>query len=166
MATLAELKSIINKLDLLIESTNRKINLYQKRIKKYQDCIDMLNNKQASLSILEAKHSAIRNDAEAKKEVLIDKLKRVISIDEIQKSISIMSRTIKIQRANAKRDFWDAQKVIENAVMQLREAGISSNGLDKLVYMNYNRPDRDFPSSIGLDEILNLKEIKTTKGEE
>lgn len=166
MATLAELKSTINKLDLLIESTNRKINLYQKRIKKYQDCIDMLNNKQANLSILEAKHSAIRNDAEAKKEVLIDKLKRVISIDEIQKSISIMSRTIKIQRANAKRDFWDAQKVIENAVMQLREAGISSNGLDKLVYMNYNRPDRDFPSSIGLDEILNLKEIKTTKGEE
>jgi hypothetical protein len=160
MATLIELKSAINKLDLLIESTNRKINLYQKRIKKYQDCIDMLNSKQATLSILEAKHSAITNDAEAKKEVLIDKLKRVISIDEIQKSINIMSRTIKIQRANAKRDFWDAQKVIENAVMQLREAGISSKGLDKLVYMNYNRPDRDYPNCVGLEEILNLTEIK------
>ncbi|OCG77367.1 hypothetical protein A9G42_05535 [Gilliamella sp. Nev6-6] len=166
MATLAELKSTINKLDLLIESTNRKINLYQKRIKKYQDCIDLLNNKQAALSILEAKHSKIKIETESKKEVLVDKLKRVISIDEILKSISIMSRTIKIQRANAKREFWDAQKIIENAIIQLREAGISSKGLDKLADMNYNRPDRDFPSLIGLDEVLSLKEINIIRESE
>ncbi|MFQ0972392.1 hypothetical protein [Gilliamella sp. BG6] len=161
MSTLEELKSTMKTLDSLIKSTNREINQYQKRIKQYQDCINLLNEKKKTLSILKAEHRAIKNDAEAKRKVLINKLKRVISIDEIQKSISIMSRTIKIQRANAKRDFWDAQKVIENAVMQLREAGISSKGLDRLERMNYNRPDIYFSYSVGLNEILDLKEINS-----
>lgn len=71
-----------------------------------------------------------------------------------------MSKTIKIQRANVKREFLDAQRVIDNAVQKLSEAGISSKGLTKLALMNYNRPDRDFPSSIALSDILALSQIK------
>lgn len=54
----------------------------------------------------------------------------------------------------------DAQRVIDNTVIKLSEAGISSKGLTKLALMNYNRPDRDFPSSVALSDVLALSEIK------
>lgn len=99
-------------------------------------------------------------ESEQRQSILEERLNRVIDLDEIMKSISIMSKTIKIQRENAKREFWDAQRVIDNSVLKLTEAGISSKGLTKLTLMNYNRPDRDFPSSVTLSDVLALSEIK------
>ena len=160
MATFKQLASSIDHLDSLIKSAQHAIELHQRRIKKYQKALDLINNKQGELLILESQHKAVKNEAEEKKEILKDKLSKVIDIELILKSISIMSRTIKIHRAPAKSDFWDAQKVIEDAVLQLRKVNLVSKGLDKLALMNYNRPDRDFPASVGLDEIFNLTEIK------
>lgn len=161
MATFKQLASAIADLDSLIKSAQHSIKLHQRRIKKYQKALDLINNKQGELLILESQHKAVKNEAEEKKEILKDKLSKVIDIELILKSISIMSRTIKIHRAPAKSDFWDAQKVIEEAALQLRKVNLVSKGLDKLTLMNYNRPDRDFPGSVGLDEIFNLTEIKT-----
>lgn len=165
MATFKQLASEIDRLDSLIKSAQHEIELHQRRIKKYQKALDLINNKQGELLILESQHKAVKDEAEEKKEILKDKLSKVIDIELILKSISIMSRTIRTRRAPAKSDFWDAQRVIEDAVIQLRKVNLVSKGLDKLALMNYNRPDRDFPSSVGLDEIFNLTEIKT-EGEE
>lgn len=162
--TEALIKTTIKEIDSFINTHKRRTKSLQKKIAKYQKAIDIINNKQTALSILEALHNNLKIDAAEKKAVLVEKLNKVINIDEILKSISIMARTIRMQRASAKRDFWDAQKVIDNAAVELRKVGIVSKGIDKLSLMNYNRPDRDYPSSIGMDEILNLKEI--TKVEE
>lgn len=158
------IKATIKEIDAFINTYQSRVKSLQKKIQKYQKAIDVINNKQIALSILEAQHNNLKIDAAEKKEVLVNKLNKVISIDEMLKSVSVMARTIRMQRASAKRDFWDAQKIIDNAVVELKKVGIVSKGLDKLSLMNYNRPDRDFPSSVGLDEILNLKEI--TKVEE
>ena len=159
MQTLQDLKDTVVNLNLLIKAAQRKVKQCENKIKKYQKYINVINNKQTALRLLEAQHVKLLQESEQRQSILEERLNRVISLDEIIKSISIMARTIRIQRANAKRDFWDAQRVIDNAVLKLREAGISSKGLNKLALMNYNRPDRDFPSSVVLSDILTLSEI-------
>lgn len=165
MATFKQLASATDNLDSLIKSAQHSIELHQRRIKRYQKALDLINNKQGELLMLESQYKSVKSEAEEKKEILKDKLSKVIDIELILKSINIMSRTIRTHRAPAKTDFWDAQKVIEDAVLQLRQVNLVSKGLDKLALMNYNRPDRDFPSSVGLDEILNLTEIKAERDE-
>lgn len=160
MQTLQNLKDTVANLNLLIKTAQRKVKQCENKIKKYQKYIDVINNKQTALRLLEAQHVKLLQESEQRQSILEERLNRVIDLDEIMKSISIMSKTIKIQRANAKREFWDAQRVIDNAVLKLTEAGISSKGLTKLTLMNYNRPDRDFPSSVTLSDVLALSEIK------
>ena len=166
MQTLQSLKDTVTNLNLLIKTAQRKVKQCENKIKKYQKYIDVINNKQTALSLLEVQHVKLLQESEQRQSLLEERLNRIINLDEIIKSISIMARTIRIQRANAKRDFWDAQSVIEDAASQLRKAGIISKGLDKLAMMNYNRPDRDFPSSVGLSDILTLSEININIDEE
>lgn len=166
MQTLQSLKDTVTNLNSLIKAAQRKVKQCENKIKKYQKYIDIINNKQTALSLLEVQHVKLLQESEQKQSLLEERLNRIINLDEIIKSISIMARTIRIQRANAKRDFWDAQSVIEDAASQLRKAGIISKGLDKLAMMNYNRPDRDFPSSVGLSDILTLSEININIDEE
>lgn len=166
MTTQKELKLAAKELDLLIESATKEITKLQNRIKKYQNHIDLLNEKQdllnkkqAELSSLEEQCNQAKSEAEATQEALVKKLEQAVNIDQILKSRNIMSRAIRVRRASSKDDFYAAQKVISNAVAQLRKIGISSKGLYDLAVMSHSRPDRDAPSSIELEDILLLEEV-------
>lgn len=173
MTTQKELKLAAKELDLLIESATKEITKLQNRIKKYQNHIDLLNEKQdllnekqdllnkkqAELSSLEEQCNQAKSEAEATQEALVKKLEQAVNIDQILKSRNIMSRAIRVRRASGKDDFYAAQKVISNAVAQLRKIGISSKGLYDLAVMSHSRPDRDAPSSIELEDILLLEEV-------
>lgn len=162
LTTLDRINNAVKSIDFLIGSVRSEIKLLQAQIQQYTSCIDSLNNKKITLSVLESQLKKEAQEKQDKQLLLVEKLNKVVNLADVLKAINTMSRTIKIRRASAKAEFWEAQKVIENAAKSLREVGLVSKGLDELAMSNYNRKDL-YNFSIELEDILNLKEIETSE---
>jgi hypothetical protein len=81
-------------------------------------------------------------------------IKKILWAQELMINIHDMEHTFKEE----KEQYWNAQRVIEEEREKLSRAGLYSLGIEKLVFMNFRRPDRDNPSSVGLDEIYDIRE--------
>lgn len=104
----------------------------------------------------------IKKETEEKLRLIEEQKKRMDGIIDIRKIRNAQELMNKIREMDykfkeEKVQYWNAQKVIEEQMEKLDQLGLYSLGLEKLASMNFRRPDRDIPSSVGLDEIYDIR---------
>ena len=86
-------------------------------------------------------------------------LNSVINLDDVLKHQQIMAKEASKVGRSHKDNYCESQDVIIDAKDRLQALGFTSDGLNLLTYMNFNRYDRDKPQDITIDKILNLTAI-------
>lgn len=151
----ASSKSVV---DAFIESCGREQKIIYEKTKEERElalkAAEELRVHRAMLAEKARAQKAKKNQA------ALIKIGGIINIDLILSCIDTMSSAVKIRRAEARKKFVHAQSLVEKEYTNLRQNGWYSEGLYNLAMMSYNRPDRDFPSSVTIDEILDISECE------
>ncbi len=102
-----------------------------------------------------AKAAVVKMEADA----LTDSLTAgVIDYPAICRAQQKMARAAAKVGSAAKADYRAAKAEIERVYDALTVAGLRSAGISALINMNFNRPDRDRPLSVGREQIFSLTE--------
>lgn len=110
-----------------------------------------LQLKQATLEL--QKENCIHSQQQADIASVVSGL---ININAVLKAHQTLCHVYKKVGAQAREQYDDAQTIIKTAIKNLNKAGLRSKGLEKLYEMNFNRPDRDDPSTVTLTDIYNI----------
>ena len=118
------------------------------------------------LDSLKAKFEGFEEGKEsAKQEKLssLNEIRGIVDMPAISDSQNTMKRLYNLNKkqgflmSSEKREFRKAQSNIKAEHEKLKEKGITSKGLQNLLYMNDNRLDRDNPSSVTGEDIADIK---------
>lgn len=146
-----------------LESCKQRIKLSIKERETYRAHGERLKNlrheledSQNDLEQVAAEVEVARLDRKQEKERVTAMLQHILSFNDIKKAKSDMERFGKRVGREAKEKYLSAQGMIMEETRKLAQAGFTSKGLMELSYMNFNRPDRDDPSLISLDDILTI----------
>lgn len=149
-------------LTLITEKVNQIIKEKEKAIRdreEVESILSILKNKTQELNILTAE---LERELDAKKSAeneIKEIVNKVMDLEEIKSAIRTMQSTLNKVGKQYKEKYYEAQNVIIESRDRLTELNLKSKGLNKLSNMNYNRPDRDIPSSITESDIYNIEEL-------
>lgn len=114
-----------------------------------------------SMKLAEIKRDSDKIEAEMvkRRNATESTLRQYIDLDAILAAQRKMIAVAKAVGSTAREDWNQGQEVMQKASVQLKEAGMMSYGINKLATANHNRPDRDHPGRVTIEQILNIIEI-------
>lgn len=138
----------------------------QKRLERSRDLTAALGEVKAALAEAKAALEAVRGEAaravraaEGQRVAVMAKLEGVIDLKAVQAAQTTMVRQGKLVGATAKDAYHAAQATVAGWRDKLAGAGFSSAGLNRLARASFNRQDRDDPSKVSLDDILDIRPL-------
>ena len=148
----AEMKTYEDMLNIKIEQL-RAANCRRGKLSEIKNSIKSIKNKleNAGKDVNEAKAIAQQHQDDCKQALT----KTGINIDEIIEARNIMALAM---RRRDRRNFDKGMAVIDRLCEVLENSGLWSPGLLELSDMTFNRPDRDCPDDVSVDDIIDIRE--------
>lgn len=158
---LDRVKSELSSIEMQIANSERQLNEISEIKAQIAQTIELIEQKKPDLDKTKAKLDAEIEKVETEKEKVKNFLRSVINLDAVLRAKAEMSKYRHNGNDRRKRELYrKAQGLIENENNRLvMETKMASKGLDMLAEMNVNRPDRDDPDLVSIDDILNIFEV-------
>jgi len=165
---LKELKKEVQKFLDQIKEKQKSISEINDILKEQKEVEKLLDEKRKELQVLSDDEYKRKKDLEEKLHKNEEDLKEIMDVDKVLETIKKMrdiqngnDSEIKGLSHSKTRRVWEEKKLyIDSISEKLEEIGLESIGIDRVVYSNYNRPDRDDYYNVTREDILNIVQCK------
>lgn len=131
---------------LELEAIKKEYQAVLSRHEKLSDILVNINSTKEKIKKV-AQNLQDEKDALAKKtEKIKEQLSQIIDLNAIHGAKTTMAKLQGKMTSANRREFEQAQALVNKEREKLKQAGLGSHGLDDLWYVNWNRPDRDLVS--------------------
>lgn len=118
-----------------------------------------LESAKTELRTVSERAKAAEKAAQSERETVTALLNQTLNLDAVLDAQKTMARYADQVGARARQEYDRAQAVIAAEHNKLKKAGFRSAGLGALASANFNRPDRDHPKFVRLDDIMKVTKI-------
>lgn len=155
-----EIAALKNQLENELVNLNRKLETLNEIKETFTDSLEAIAKLKQQVATASAEVKNATEIVIKQKEEIKERINGIINIDTVMKARQQMIFVYKQVGATARGRYDEAQSVIKEAIENLANAKLKSYGLNKLYYMNFNRPDRDNPNSVEIEDIYTIEEIE------
>lgn len=132
------------------------IALLRKEKKIYGASTSVLNSARAELKKVQEEFETEKAEVTRKKAEAKALIEKICDVGAIAAAHHTMMRECGNIGSQSRESYQDAQALLDKENDRLKKAGFVSKGLSELISMNFNRPDRDNPSSVSFTDILDI----------
>ncbi len=154
-----ELEQVLQKIKQNINEKLDGIESLKAIEKKHAQVSKLITQHKKKLAIVCKKIESAKEKKQQTSDKVKTQLSKIIDFDSLLGAQRDMSRQKGVFGKNSRSKWDEAQATIADMHSTLKASGLQSYGLDVLEAMNHNRPDRDIPNDITVNDILDIKEV-------